>query len=94
MHLADATYSAFGLYISFCQYMCFLGIEPTTFALLTQCSTTEPQEHWNLYIYIYILYIYTVFTPQTNSKNMENSNRWTDAEVQALLHPPLDDISK
>ncbi len=22
-----------------------LGIEPTTFALLTQCSTTEPQEH-------------------------------------------------
>ncbi len=25
--------------------MCFLGIKPTTFALLTQCSTTEPQEH-------------------------------------------------
>ncbi len=25
-------------------YMCSLGIEPTTFALLTQCSTTEPQE--------------------------------------------------
>ncbi len=25
--------------------MCSLGIEPTTFALLTQCSTTEPQEH-------------------------------------------------
>ncbi len=24
---------------------CSLGIEPTTFALLTQCSTTEPQEH-------------------------------------------------
>ncbi len=23
--------------------MCSLGIEPTTFALLTQCSTTEPQ---------------------------------------------------
>ncbi len=29
----------------FCQYVCSLGIEPTTFALLTQCSTTEPQEH-------------------------------------------------
>ncbi len=28
----------------FCQYMCSLGIEPTTFALLTQCSTTEPQK--------------------------------------------------
>ncbi len=32
-------------YTCFCQYMCSLGIEPTTFALLTQCSTTEPQEH-------------------------------------------------
>ncbi len=27
--------------------MCSLGIEPTTFALLTQCSTTEPQEHYD-----------------------------------------------
>ncbi len=26
--------------------MCSLGIEPTTFALLTQCFTTEPQEHF------------------------------------------------
>ncbi len=32
-------------YTCFCQYMCSLGIEPTTFALLMQCSTTEPQEH-------------------------------------------------
>ncbi len=31
-------------YTFFCQYVCSLGIEPTTFALLTQCSTTEPQE--------------------------------------------------
>ncbi len=30
--------------------MCSLGIEPTTFALLTQCSTTEPQEHFIKYI--------------------------------------------
>jgi len=22
----------------YCQYVCFLGIEPTTFALQTQCS--------------------------------------------------------
>ncbi len=28
--------------IHFCQYMCSLGIEPTTFTLLTQYSTTEP----------------------------------------------------
>ncbi len=26
--------------------LCSLGIEPTTFVLLTQCSTTEPQEHF------------------------------------------------
>ncbi len=31
-------------YTFYCQYMCSLGIEPTTFALLTQCSTTEPEE--------------------------------------------------
>ncbi len=44
MLLSKATYSTFRLYI-FWQYACSLGIEPTTFALQTQCSTTEPQEH-------------------------------------------------
>ncbi len=44
------TYSTFRLYI-FCQYVCSLGIEPTTFALLTQCSTTEPQGHTVLHQY-------------------------------------------
>ncbi len=48
MLLSKATYSAFRLYI-FWQYMCSVGIEPTTFALLTQCSTTEPQEHMHCY---------------------------------------------
>ncbi len=33
-------------YTFFCQCVCSLGIEPTTFALLTQCSNTEPQEHF------------------------------------------------
>ncbi len=33
-------------YTFFGQNMCSLGIESTTFALLTQCSTTEPQEHY------------------------------------------------
>ncbi len=32
-------------YTCFFVSMCSLGIEPTTFAPLTQCSTTEPQEH-------------------------------------------------
>ncbi len=50
MHLADAfIQSDFRLYI-FYQYMCFLGIEPMTFALLTQCSTTEPQEQNWVYL--------------------------------------------
>ncbi len=54
MHLADAfiqsdlqCIQAIHLY---CQYMCSLGIEPTTFALLMQCSTTEPQEHNSKYL--------------------------------------------
>ncbi len=49
MHLADTfiqsdlqCIQAIHLY---CQYVCSLGIEPTTFALLTQCSTSEPHEH-------------------------------------------------
>ncbi len=35
-------HSGYTFVLSVC---CSLGIEPTTFALLTQCSTTEPQEH-------------------------------------------------
>ncbi len=51
MHLTDAFIQSDLQYIQvihfyFCQYVCPLGIEPTTFALLTQCSTTEPQEHY------------------------------------------------
>ncbi len=47
LHLADAFIQSdlHSGYTFFCQYVCSLGIEPTTFTLLTQCSTTEPQEH-------------------------------------------------
>ncbi len=42
MHLADAFIQSdlhcIQIIHLYCQYMCFLGIEPTTFALLTQCS--------------------------------------------------------
>ncbi len=48
MLLSKATYYYIIIIISiiqaiyiFCQYVCTLGIEPTTFALLTQCSN-----HW------------------------------------------------
>ncbi len=43
-------------YNFFCQYMCSLGIEPTTFALLTQCSN-----HWatgTLYTHLTLLQSY------------------------------------
>ncbi len=50
MHLADAFIQSdlqfIQVIIFVCQYVCSLGIEPTTFVVLTQCSTTEPQEHW------------------------------------------------
>ncbi len=57
MLLSKATYSAFRLYICIVS-MSSLGIEPTTFALLTQCSTTEPQEH--IYLMFFNKYFYTV----------------------------------
>ncbi len=50
LYLSDAFIQSdlqctFRLYICIVS-VCSLGIEPTTFALLTQCSTTEPQEHY------------------------------------------------
>ncbi len=55
MHLADTFIQsdlkcipAIILFVS----MCSLGIEPTTFALLTQRSTTEPQEQYVLFVFL------------------------------------------
>ncbi len=57
IYLADAFIQSDLQYIQvihfFCQYVCSLGIEPTTFALLTQCSTTEPQEHSDSIFFLY-----------------------------------------
>ncbi len=61
MHLADAfiqsdlVHSGYTCIVS----MCSLGIEPTTFALLTQCSTTEPQEHQ--YVFVLILWYIDIY---------------------------------
>ncbi len=57
----------------YCQYMCSLGIEPTTFALITQCSTTEPQKYyistcyispnlfgWTIYLNLYVCIHWTL----------------------------------
>ncbi len=50
MHLADtfiqSDLQCIQVIHFLCQYVCSLGIKPTTFALLTQCSTAEPQEHF------------------------------------------------
>ncbi len=46
MHLANAFIQSDlqGIQVIHLLYVCSLGIEPMTFALLTQCSTTEPRE--------------------------------------------------
>ncbi len=49
--LSKATYSAFRLYI-FCQYVCSLGIEPTTFALL------QPLSHRNTICFLCLLVLH------------------------------------
>ncbi len=58
MHLADAFIQSDLQYIQaiiICfQYVCFLGIEPTTFVLLTQRSTAEPQEHSHCSCYLFL----------------------------------------
>ncbi len=54
MHLADAfIQSDLQCLHGYTWFIVSLGIEPTTFALLTQCSTTEPQEH-NYYFIIFL----------------------------------------
>ncbi len=48
MHLADAFIQSdllIQVILFFFVNVCSLGIESTTFAVLTQCSTTELQEH-------------------------------------------------
>ncbi len=42
MLLSKATYSGYTIFVSMCVSR---ELNPQTFALLTQCSTTEPQEH-------------------------------------------------
>ncbi len=48
--------------------MCSLGIEPTTFALLTQCSTTEPTQ--------YISYFSLILIKITFLRTSHVSNTW------------------
>ncbi len=54
MHLADAFIQSDlqGIQVIHLLYVCSLGIEPMTFELLTQCSTTEPREHKILILHL------------------------------------------
>ncbi len=49
LHSADAFFQSDFVHSGYtffqCVCVCSLGIEPRTLALLTQCSTTDPQEH-------------------------------------------------
>ncbi len=66
--------------------MCSLGIEPTTFALLTQCSTTEPREHIIIiiilfYIKRYNTNIFLTFKLYISKLLFENIIAWTFKHV-------------
>ncbi len=75
MHLADAFIQSDLQYIQvihfFCQYMCSLGIEPTTFVLITQYSTTEPQEMFQRIITLQEMFriVITFFNVKNFSEN-------------------------
>ncbi len=68
MHLADAFIQSdlqciqAIIFLSVCVFS--MGIKPTTFALLTQCSTTEPQEH-KIIFKIFILIFKIIYERKT-----------------------------
>ncbi len=78
--------------------MCFLGIEPMTFALLMQCSTTEPQEHSQFNIdfkvrgteiidaHLYLVYSYHTTRHQFHQRNSEIVRWLENATHHAQLH--------
>ncbi len=80
----------------FCQYMCSLGIEPTTFALLT----TEPQEHfYTAHTHIYYAqnknnYLRRLISINLNQPNkspggIKNSKIWHNggsSEDSVIIH--------
>ncbi len=56
--LSKATYSAFRLYSFFFISMCVpWELNPQPFALLTQCTTTEPQEHFVILCAFFVIYV-------------------------------------
>ncbi len=74
-------------YTFYCQYVCSLWIEPTTFVLLMQCSTTEPQEHkkyklhngcwheeWKLALINAVADVYLKLASWPSSPNRLNTN--------------------
>ncbi len=56
MHLADAFIQSDLQCIQAIHFLSVCILNPQTFALLTQCSTTEP--HWNIYIFFRCMDLY------------------------------------
>ncbi len=69
MLLSKVTYSAFRLYI-FNQYVCSLGIEPTTF-----CAADAMLYHWATGTYIlyflYYIFIYFIYVLRNESNALK-----------------------
>ncbi len=51
---------SYGRYTFFLS-VCSLGMNPRSFALLTQCSTTEPQEHCLAHLFFQINVVHFLF---------------------------------
>ncbi len=77
--LSKATYSAFRLYICIVS-MCSLGIEPTTFALLTQCSN-----HWATGTHIHT-HTYTHTHKHWHTHTHTHTHKHSHAHAHAHTH--------
>ncbi len=68
----------------YCQYVCSLGIEPMTFALLTQCSTTEPQELVAAPLLSLILWLWSMLC-LCFSEPWGRGGRWAGRSLPSVL---------
>ncbi len=73
-------------------------LNPQPFALLTQCSTTEPQEHTHIYIYIYIMNIrirYIIINRHEMYPKLQNDqSRLTKHNNMPAIHCGIKKIHK
>ncbi len=89
MHLSDAFIQSDLQYIQvihmYCQYAYSLGIESTTFALLTQCSITEPQEQITLSFLSNVSYK-IIILELTSLLVLANEPKWADYSLAKCIN--------